>query len=58
MAETQPQDMGRLKFFPTLQIGDLKPEHHTGDLPGTGPTGSVQMGIPHAQKVYYEVESA
>lgn len=57
MAETQPQDMGRLKFSPTLQIGDLKPEHHPGDWPGTAPTGSVQVGIPPAQKVYYEVES-
>lgn len=44
------------KFSPTLQIGDIKPEHHIGDLPGTAPTGSVGVGVPPAQKVYYEVE--
>lgn len=56
MAETQPQGMGWLKFSPTLQIGDINPEHHAGDLPGTAPTSSVEVGIPPVQKVYYEAE--
>jgi len=45
-----------LKFSPTLQIRDINPEHHIGDLPGTAPTGSVEVGIPPVQKVCYEVQ--
>lgn len=41
--------------FPLL-CKNINPKHHTGDLPGTAPTGSVDVGIPPAQKVYYEVE--
>lgn len=48
--------MGWPKFSPTLQIGEVTLEHHSGDLPGTAPTGSMKVGISPAQKVYNEVE--
>lgn len=55
MANTPPQGL-LLKFFPSLQIRDIYPEHHTGDFPGTPPMGSMEVGIPPVQKVCYEVE--